>query len=105
MDLALNAQTVGVLLSVVIPIVTGLLTRITTSSKVKQVLTIVFNAVTAVITTGITTNGDVYLNQATLVNFVIGLVISLALYAGIYKPNGFTSSEADGKLAPNKGLL
>lgn len=105
MDLALNAQTVGVLLSVVIPIVTGLLTKITTSSRVKQVLTIMLNAVTAVITTAVATDGSVYLDQSTIVHFVVGLVISLALYAGIYKPNGFTSSTPDGKLGPNKGLL
>lgn len=104
-DVELSAQLVGVLISVVIPLVTGLLTKITTSSSVKQVVTIVLNAVNALLVTGAATDGSVYLNQTTIINFVIGLVISLGMYAGIYKPRGFTSSTSDGKLLPNKGLL
>jgi hypothetical protein len=105
MDLELSATTVTVLVSVIIPIITGLLTKITTPPWVKSVVTIVLNAVNALVTTAVLADGTAVLSQGTLVTFIMGVVISVAAYAGVYKPANITSSTPDGKLAPNKGVL
>lgn len=105
MDLNLSAQTVSILVSVVIPVVTGLVTKLSTPSSVKSVVMIVLNAANALITSAVLADGSAILTQDTLVNFVMGVVISVAAYAGVYKPANVTSSKPDGKLAPTRGLL
>jgi hypothetical protein len=103
--LELSAMTVTFVVSFFIPVLTGLLTKVSTSSGVKGLLTLVLNAVNALVVGNMVADGSVALSKETLVTFFLGLAISIASYSGVYKPLNITSSTLDGKLAPNKGLL
>lgn len=104
-DIELSALTVTFIVSFFIPVLTGLLTKVTTSSGVKGLVTLVLNAVNALVVGNMVGDGTVALTQETLVTFFLGLSISVASYAGVYKPLNVTSSTSDGKLAPHKGIL
>ncbi len=104
-EIELSAVTVTFIVSFFIPVLTGLLTKISTSSGVKGLVTLVLNAVNAVVVGNMVADGSVALSKETLVTFFLGLAISVASYAGVYKPLNITSSTPDGKLGPNSGVL
>lgn len=94
---------VGIIISAVIPILVGLITKATLSSGAKAVFMLILNAVNALVTTAVTTDGSAIITRQAFANFVIGVVISVAAYYGVYKPNNVTS-DAGGKLAPTVGI-
>jgi hypothetical protein len=103
-SLRLSALTVQVVLALVIPIVTGLLTKYSVPSAVKGLTTLVLNAVAALVTTATLADGTAVISKPTFIAWMLGLVVSVATYAGVYAPAGLTSSRPDGKLAPNFGI-
>ena len=100
----LTATTLQLILNVVIPIITGLLTKITLPDWIKGVITLALNAGAAVIANNMADNGTAVLSTAVLLQTLIGFVISVAMYVGIYSRAGLTSSSPDGKLAPTMGI-
>lgn len=88
----ISAPVIMFVISVLIPLLNGLLTKYSTSSKVKAVLTIVLNAVAALVVTGLQADGTAVFSNATLLTFVFGTVVSVTSYLGLYKPVGLTSS-------------
>jgi small basic protein len=98
------APVVMLVISLLIPIVNGLLTKYTLPSSVKAVITIVLNAVAALIVTATQADGTAVFSNTALMTFVFGTTISVMSYLGLYKPVGLTSSKSDGKLGPSTGI-
>jgi hypothetical protein len=103
-SLSLSAMLVSVLLSAVIPIVTGLITKSSLSGWVKGLITLVLNYVSAAVVQATIADGGAFFSRESLIMSLIGLSISVATYAGIYQPANLTSSDADGKLLPRFGI-
>lgn len=98
------APVVQVIIALLIPLAVGLLTKYSFPSWLKGVLTIILNGLNALITTAITTDGSAVITQTVLLAWVMNTLISIAIYSGVYKPAGLTSSSPSGKLGPNSGL-
>lgn len=103
-DIHLTPLTVSILISFVIPVITGLATKYGTSPKIKSLITLVLNAVQALVVTATMTDGSAIFTQAALTAFAISLAISITVYLGVYRPFDITSSTPTGKLAPTKGI-
>lgn len=97
------APVIMFVVSVLIPILNGLLTKYSTPPQVKAVLTIVLNAVAAFVVTATQADGTAVFSNATLMTFIFGTVVSVTSYLGLWKPVGLTSSndaqDQPGKLA------
>jgi hypothetical protein len=98
------APVVLMVTGVVIPLVTGLLTKWTLPGWVKGVITIVLNAVAAAIVVATQADGTAVFSVETLFSFAWGLIFSLVAYAKVYKPAGLTSNTPVSKLAPSSGI-
>jgi hypothetical protein len=108
-SLRLDAVAVAFLVSALIPIVNGLITKCTLSSMWKGLITLILNAVNALVVTATMSDGTAIISSTTFVTFILGLVISVGTYLGVYKNVGLTSSATpagvpDPKLGPNTGL-
>lgn len=97
------APVVMLVVSLLIPLINGLATKYTLPSGVKAVITIVLNAVAAMIVTATQADGTAVISNTMLLTLVFGVTVSVISYLGLYKPVGLTSSTPDGKLAPNAG--
>lgn len=107
-EIRLSALAVTLVVSLFIPIVTGLVTKASLSSYVKGLITLVLNLVNAAVVVAVTQDGSAVWSEQTLIAALIGMAISVATYLGIYKPAAVTSTTNDngtvGKLGPNTGL-
>lgn len=97
--LSLSTFTVVVVTSFLIPAVTGLLTKVSASATVKQIVTLVLAAINGLIVTNTQADGTALISLTTLQYAVLSLAIAIVSYLGIYKPH-----DANAKLAPNLGL-
>lgn len=95
---------VMIVISLIIPLVVGLLTKLSVPSGVKAVMMIVLNAVNAFVVTAVVVDGSGVFTQEAFVNWLMGVVVSVATYLGLYKPLDITSSTPTGKLGPTVGL-
>lgn len=98
-EIRLSALTVTLLISVFIPILTAIATKLGTNDTVKGLMTLVLNLVSASVVSWQLADGSAVVSQETLVAALIGFVISVASYLGFYKPVNLNS-----KMAPEKGL-
>ena len=98
-SLNLDALTITVVVSLFIPIVTGLLTKYNASAMVKQIVTLIFSSATALVADGATSTGGALVTREDVTLAVISLVIAITSYLGIYKPH-----DVNAKLVPNVGL-
>lgn len=92
---------VMVVISILIPLAVGLVSKASLASGVKAVLLLVFNALNAFIVTAIVADGSAYVTKQSFMNFVLGVVVSVATYFGVYKPVGLSSH---GALGPDVGI-
>lgn len=90
---------VTALVSLVIPVLTGLLTKVNAAPAVKQVLTIVLAAVNTLIVSNLTDSGTSVVSKETALLWAVSTGIAITSYLGIYKPH-----DANAKLSPDKGL-
>lgn len=97
--LTLSAFTVLVITSLLIPVATGLLTKLQATATVKQVITAAIAAVVGIITTSSQADGTAVISLATVQYALLAFAIATVGYLGIYKPHAL-----DAKLAPNAGL-
>lgn len=102
--LTLSRPLVTLITATLIPLITGYLTSIRLAGWVKGVITLLLNAVVAVITTNLDPSGAAIISSQTFMNAIIGFIISLGAYHGILKGAKLTSSRTDGKLSPESGL-
>lgn len=103
--IVISAPVVTIIMSLLIPIINGLITKYSVSGAVKGFITLVLNAIVAFITTNASDTGAALFSLQTLETAALGFVISVAIYAGIYRPAKITSSTPDGKLGPNSGVI
>lgn len=89
---SLDPFTVTILFGLVIPLVNGVVTKVSTPSSVKAIITIVLSAVAAIINTSITESGGAVFSQQTLKSWALQLVVSIVTYLGVFKPLEVTSS-------------
>jgi hypothetical protein len=105
----LDPFTVTLILGSLIPLVNGLVTKLSTSSAVKAIITLVLSAVVGIITVSTTDGGGAIISQSTLKSAGLALLVAIATYAGVYKPLALTSSPVtrveDGVLVTEPGKL
>jgi hypothetical protein len=91
----LSSLTVSLIIGVAIPLITGLVTKYTTSSGVKGLITLVLNAVQTLVVTATIADGTAIVSRETFIAFCLSLTISIATYAGVYAPLNLTSSAGE----------
>lgn len=97
----LSPPFVSLIISAIIPIVVGIISKATLAPAIKAVFLLVFNALNVYITTAIVVDGSAVFTQQTFAHFLVGVVISIAVYFGVYKPANLTDK---GALGPDFGL-
>jgi len=98
------AAVLTILIQLIIPLVVGLVTKLQASSALKSVVMIVLNALTSLLKEALA-GGEEFNWGVAFVNFVIGVVISVSTYYGVWKPAGTTKAGASLKSATaNFGL-
>ena len=102
---------VTLIVSLLIPLINGLVTTRRTAGWVKGVVTILLNAISALITNGMIADGSSVFSSATLYTAILGTTISVVSYFQLWRPLNLTSSDqlvssghvVEGKLA-RKGI-
>lgn len=94
-----DAFTVSAILAFVIPVLTGLFTKINAAPAVKQVVTIVLAAVASLISTSTMQDGTAIVSKETGLLWAMNVGIAITSYLGIYKPH-----DSNAKLSPESGL-
>jgi hypothetical protein len=92
---------VMVVISIIIPVVVGLISKASLPGAVKAAILLALNALNALIVTAITIDGSAVLTKEAFINFVFGVVVSVASYFGVYRPARITSH---GVLGPTVGI-
>lgn len=97
--LHLDEFTVLIITSLLIPLATGLITKVSASPTVKQILTALISTAVAIVTTSTQVDGTAIVSLATVQYALLSFAIATVGYLGLYKPH-----DANAKLAPDKGL-
>lgn len=97
--ITLNSTIATLIASALIPLVVGLLTKVTASAKLKAIVSIVLNAIQALIVSSVTSDGSAVISTQTLILWAIGVATSIGSYLGVWKP-----ADINQKLAPSFGL-
>lgn len=98
----LDALTVSLVISLGIPILVGLLTKSSLGGGAKGLIMVILVAVDALVTQSVVPGGAAVISKETFVLWAQSLAVSVAMYKGLYKPLGVSSSPG-GKLQ-NGGL-
>lgn len=98
-EIQLSALTVTFIVSVFIPIITAVVTKLDTSATVKGVVTLILNLVNASVVGAVVADGSAVFSEETLIAALIGMTISVASYLGFYKP-----VDINAKALPEKGI-
>ncbi len=88
----LEPLVVNMVIAVLIPVLTGILTKVTWSSGTKGLITLVLTMTQTLIVQNTVDDGSAFFNQETILAFILSFTISIASYYGIYKPAKITSS-------------
>lgn len=88
----LTPLVVSVLISFVLPLLTGLLSRASWSAGAKGLMTLILTAVQTVVVQNTVEDGGAFFSQEVLIAFALSLAISITSYVGVYKPLKLTSS-------------
>lgn len=103
----LNAPLVIMITSIVIPIIAGKVTKV--SSRWTGPIMLALNAVAAALTSLVAENGQAVFSAQTLFTALVGAFSSQLAYRTLLAPNGITNNpaanrEGVAKLGPDKGL-
>lgn len=98
-SLELSALTVTAVVSLFIPIVVGLITKVDLNPLWKGAINIVLSAVNAAVVTATVADGTAVFSKETLIAAFFGMVVSLATYLQVYKP-----LNTNAHLLPEKGI-
>jgi hypothetical protein len=102
--LYLSPFAVTLFISLLVPIVTGLLTKYALPATAKAIIMIVLDAAVAlVVGAQMLPDGTAVINSQTLLSALIAVVVSVATYLGIYVPVKL-SNRPDGVLGANVGI-
>lgn len=80
----------GVLISAVLPLLVGLVTKASTDPKIKSLLLVALTAITAVLTEAQTKGSFVW--QQALLTFVASFATAMTIHLGFYRPTGITGA-------------
>ncbi len=94
-----DAFAVTALVSLVIPVLTGLLTKVSAPTALKQVFTIFLAAVNTLVVTSTLQDGTAVISKETGLLWAVSTAIAITSYLGIYKPHAL-----DAKTNPEFGL-
>lgn len=97
--LKLTEFTVLVITSLLIPLATGLITKLNASATVKQIVTLALSTVVGIVTTSTQADGTAIISLTTVQYALLSFAIAVVSYLGLYKPH-----DANARLAPNAGL-
>lgn len=92
------------LIGVVIPIVTGIVTKYTLPAGAKAIIMLFLNAVAGFLVTATTADGVAVFSRQTFFTAALSFVVAVASYAGLYRPLNVTSSTPNGALLPTMGI-
>lgn len=95
----LTATHVLILVSVVIPVLTGLITKSTANATIKQLVTLTLAAVNTVVVSNTVGDGGAVLTESVLVDAGVSWAIAITSYLGIYKPHN-----TNDRLASTSGI-
>ena len=95
----LSAVAVTLIISTILPVLVGLVTKLDASSKLKGALLLALNAAQGLIIASRVNGGGAHFTADALVLFLAGVAVSLMAYYGFYKPN-----DVPAKLAPDFGI-
>lgn len=90
----LDVNFLTLLLAVLIPVATGVITKASASARLKSLVTIALVVLTTLVQRVITANGVVDLKTMGT-TFVVMYVTAIAAYSGFLKPSGVTPSVQD----------
>jgi len=79
-----------ILVSMVLPLVVGIVVKQVAQPAVKSITLAVLSAVTAIATTALSSGGEI--GKDTVVQAIIGFVIAVGSYYGIWKPTGISNT-------------
>ena len=85
--MTISAVAVTLLISTILPVLVGLVTKLDASSKLKGAILLVLNAVQGLIVASQVSGGGASFTIDALILFVAGVAVSLMAYYGLYKPN------------------
>ena len=97
--LTLSAFTVLVVTSLLIPLATGLVTKLQASPTVKQIVTAAISAAVGIVTTSTQADGTAVISLATVQYALLAFAIATVGYLGLYRPH-----QTNAKLGPNMGV-
>lgn len=101
--LTINPNIVHLVVMLVVPIATGILSHITASVRVKAIVALVLSGVGTLVANATAVDGSAVLSVQMLADWAMVLVGSIAAYLGVLNPivgNGALNE----KLAPNFGI-
>lgn len=90
--LSLPPYVVALILGTLIPLVNGVVTKLTTSSTVKAIVTLVLSAIAGIVNVSLVDGGGAVVSWSTLNAAAITFIVAIATYTGVWKPMGVTSS-------------
>lgn len=99
----ISSPLVTIIVSQLIPLITGLLTKYALPGWAKGLITLLLNAVVAFLTTNSEAGTAIFSTQ-TLYTAMVGFALSVVTYLAIYSKTPLTSSKPDNVLAPNFGI-
>jgi len=97
--ITLSAFLVTLLISYLIPLVTALLTKVTASPTVKQLVTAFLAAVNGFVVAATQADGSALFTKEMLLFAVISFITANVGYISLWKPHAI-----DTKIAPSKGI-
>jgi len=107
---SLSPIIVTMILGTLIPLLNGIVTKVSTSAQVKVVLGLLLSAVAGIITVSITPGGGAVIGEQALVAAGLTFATTVVTYLGLWKPLEVTSSpitrtHADGTVEVVPGKL
>jgi uncharacterized membrane-anchored protein len=96
---------VYLLITGLIPLLTGLVTKINLNGQWKGLITLFLNSVLAFLTANVVKGSDfAAFSWQTLVTAFVGFAISVSTYQAVWSKTRLTSSKPDSLLLPNFGI-
>lgn len=91
-QITINSLFVTLIVSTLIPLLVGVVTKLGASSSIKVVTMLVLNAVSALFTVGTQQDGTAVISKTAAIYALFGVVQSVALYYGVWKPSGVSAA-------------
>lgn len=96
----LSSFTMVVISGLLIPIITGFLTKVSASAQTKSLVAAIQSIVAGFVTTAMAPDGTAVFSQELVQNVVLTIAIQIAMYLGVYKP----VVDLNARTLPNVGL-